>query len=71
MLAERIKEYAAEMGIKQNAVAKAAGISASAMSEAMRGNRRLTAEEYVAICDFLNVPYSKFIDGANAPAAID
>ena len=60
MLAERIKEYVDDHGIMQIAIANAIGMSKVAMSETLNGNRRMTAEEYVAICDFLEVPYSKF-----------
>lgn len=68
MLAERIKEYMDEKGIMQVAVANAIGMSKVAIGETLRGNRRLTAEEYVAICDFLEVPYSKFTDQEEVPA---
>ena len=67
MLAKRIKEYMAEKGIMQVAVANAIGISKVAMSETLKGNRRLTAEEYIAICDFLEVPYSKFTEKEEEP----
>ena len=63
MIAERIAEYINAKGIKQRPIAEAVGMSPVAMSETLRGNRTLTAEEYVGICNFLEVPYSKFVDG--------
>ena len=63
MIAERVKEYVNEKGIKQVAIANAIGISKVAMSETLNGNRTMTAEEYVRICDFLEVPYGKFTGG--------
>jgi len=63
MIAKKIAEYVASKGIKQKALADAVGISPVSMSETLRGNRTLTADEYASICRFLEVPYSKFIDG--------
>lgn len=62
MLAERIKEYMDEKGIKQTTMANALNMSKVSMNATLNGNRTLTAEEYVAICDFLEVPYSKFTE---------
>ena len=63
MIAERIADYVKEKGIKQTVLAKALGIAPQSMGEMLKGKRTLTAEEYVEICDFLEVPYSKFTDG--------
>ena len=63
MIAERIADYVKEKGIKQTTLAKVLGIAPQSMCETLKGNRTLTAEEYVEICDFLEVPYSKFTDG--------
>ena len=63
MIAEKIAEYVVSKGIKQKSIAEAVGMSTVAISETLRGNRTLTAEEYVSICNFLEVPYSKFVDG--------
>lgn len=63
MIAEKIAEYVSAKGIKQKTLADAVGISPVSMSETLRGNRTLTADEYADICKFLEVPYSKFIDG--------
>ncbi len=60
MIAESIKEYVEQKGIKQVAISDATGMSKAAVSQTLNGQRTLTAEEYLAICDFLEVPYSKF-----------
>ncbi len=62
MIADRIKEYVNEKGIKQTAIASATGMSKAAVSETLNGNRTLTAEEFVGICNFLEVPCSKFME---------
>jgi len=64
MIAEQVKSYVTEKGFKQVAIAKGVGMSKVAMSETLAGNRTMTAEEYVRICDFLEVPYDKFAQGA-------
>ena len=62
MIAERIKEYVDEKGIKQIAIANATGMSKVAVSETLNGNRTLTAEELSRICRFLEVPCERFFD---------
>ncbi len=60
MIAERINEYMLEKGLKQTTLASHLGMEKSSMSATLNGKRTLTAEEYVSICDFFEVPYSKF-----------
>lgn len=60
LIAERIKAYVDEKGIKQVAIASAVGMSKVAVSETLNGNRTLTAEEFVRICNFLEVPCERF-----------
>lgn len=62
MIAERIKNYVDEKGIKQIAIANATGMSKVALSETLNGNRTLTAEEMARICRFLDVPCEKFFE---------
>ena len=61
VIVERIKSYIEEKGIKQIAIASATGMSKVAVSETLNGNRTLTAEEFVRICRFLEVPCERFI----------
>ena len=62
MIAERIEAYIDEKGIKRTAISEAIGISPQSLGMSLKGKRKLTAEEYVEICDFLRVPYSEFIE---------
>lgn len=75
MIAELIKEYVDEKGFKQGVIAENIGMSKVAMSETLNCNRKLGADEYVKICDFIEVPYDKFAygayeDGAEAEVAV-
>ena len=63
MIAERVKRHVEERGVKQAAIANAIGISRQSMCLMLAGKRVMSAEEYVKICDFLQVPYDKFITG--------
>ena len=60
LIAERIKAYVDEKGIKQVAIAAAADMSPVALSATLNGNRTLTAEEFAKICKFLDVPCERF-----------
>lgn len=53
MITKRIAKYIKDNGLIQSAIARKAGMTKQAMSDSMRGVRRLTADEYVAICDAL------------------
>lgn len=64
MVVERLAQYIAEKGIKQNAIARAIGISPQAMSETLSGRRTLTADEYRDICLFLEIPFERFMTNA-------
>lgn len=62
MIAEKIKSYIDAKGIKQSAISRGTGINSTSLSLSFSGKRRLTAEEFVLICDFLEVPYGKFVE---------
>jgi len=59
-MGSRIKEYILKAGLKQNAVAERAGISPSVFSAMLNEKRKITVEEYFAICDALNVSIAIF-----------
>lgn len=61
MLGERIKDYILGEGLKLGAVAERVGVPMNTFSTMMNGSRKITAEEYFAICKALNVPLDKFI----------
>ena len=60
MLAEKIRKYISDNGLKFNAVAERTGISIQTFSAMINGNRKITAEEYFLICKALNVPLDTF-----------
>jgi transcriptional regulator with XRE-family HTH domain len=62
MVVDEIAEYVKAKGIKQSVIAEAIGITPQAMSDTLRGERALKAEEFVDICAFLEVPMSKFVN---------
>lgn len=66
MIYELIAAYLQENGFVQASVARKSGMTEQALSDSLRGVRRLTAEEYVAICHTLNVDTGLFDERANA-----
>ena len=68
-LAENIDTYLNEQGIKKKYVAEKSGISENALSLALKGKRRLLADEYVKICQILDVPFDQFVSGADQKAS--
>lgn len=60
MLCERIKKYIEESGFKLTAIAEKVNIPMNTFSAMMNGKRKITAEEYFAICRALNVPLDQF-----------
>lgn len=59
---EKVRAYLNENGLKQNAVAKKAGISDAAFNAILNGKRTLYADDLREICLALNVSPEKFID---------
>jgi len=51
----KIKKYLEEKGIKQGVIAKRINVSDGTFSDMLRGKRKITAEEYLAICEALGV----------------
>lgn len=62
MIYERIAKFVEENGIKQSALADKTGMTKQALSESLRGLRKITAEEYVAICRALKKSPNFFSD---------
>ena len=61
MIGAKIRAYIKENGIKQTFLAKAAGISDSALSDICIHDRKIEVTEYVRICLALNVPLDFFV----------
>ena len=64
MLSEKIKKYIANSGYKINAIAERAGLPANTFSAMINGKRKITAEEYFAICKALGVALDYFTETA-------
>lgn len=65
MVHERIADYLTDKGIKQSFLVRETGMSANAISCTLKGERKLTVEEYAAICNALGVKPSAFFDDGN------
>lgn len=66
MIYERIAAYLQENGLVQASVARKSGMTEQALSDSLRGVRRLTAEEYVSICHTLGVDTGAFDERTKA-----
>lgn len=62
MVYQKIREYLEANGISQAFVAKKVGMTKAAISSSLRGERNLTAEEYLGICHALGVNVDVFDD---------
>lgn len=60
MIQERLTEYINRMGIKQKTLAEKCGMTEMAVSSSMRNERKLTLDEYSAICKFLGLSLDTF-----------
>ncbi|MBO6093742.1 MAG: helix-turn-helix transcriptional regulator [Oscillospiraceae bacterium] len=60
MLCFRIRDYIEKSGLKFGAVADRVGIPPNVFSAMMTGKRKISAEEYFAICKALGVPLEQF-----------
>jgi len=60
MLGIKIREYILDSGMKLSAIAERVNIPMNTFSAMMNGKRKITAEEYFAICKELNVPLEQF-----------
>ena len=71
MIFQAIKQFIDSKGITQASIAKKAGMTKVSLSESLRGNRRLTADEYVRICDALGVSADFFNQGCSPEYLIE
>lgn len=60
MLASKIKQYLDDKGITQAFVSEKTGMKAPILSATLSGKRRLLAEEYINICNALEVSADYF-----------
>lgn len=67
LVRERIAEYLKTKGIKQEHIANKANISPTAMSNLVSGKRNLDVEEYIRICNALEVSCDFFMPETPTP----
>lgn len=52
---ERLSVYVSENGIKQVYIAKKTGLTPDTVSKMLNGSRRILADEFLLICNALNI----------------
>lgn len=62
MVGENIKQYLENKGVTQVFLAEKAKISTGAINQMLNGKRKIIVEEYLAICEALEVPLETFKD---------
>lgn len=53
--------YLENNGITQTYLSERSGMTTNALNLSLKGKRKLTADEYIKICDALKVPYDLFV----------
>lgn len=61
MVRQRIADYLGHKGIKQAFICEKTGMTPQALGAALKRDRKIDIDEYIAICDALNLPYDYFI----------
>lgn len=56
-----IGSYLENNGITQTYLSERSGMTTNALNLSLKGKRKLTADEYIKICDALKVPYDLFL----------
>lgn len=59
-LHEKLKKIVEEKGIKQSYLCEHTGMTADAISRILNSNRKVTAEEFLGICQVLDVDPRQF-----------
>ena len=67
MVRDAISDYLDEKGVTQSHLSKKSGLSPQAICTYLKGGRGLDIEEYIKICDALEVSYEFFME-YNHPA---
>ena len=68
---EVIKSHISDHGIKQNFVAEQAGIPPELFRRSLNGERKIPADEFVAICIVLSLDIKDFIECGASTAKPD
>lgn len=64
MVRQRIADYLESKGIKQTFICEKTGMTPQALGAALKRERKIDIDEYIAICDALDLPYDYFIKKA-------
>lgn len=59
---KNVSEYVKEKGISIRTLSDGSGVSYNPLYSSITGKRKLRADEFLSICDFLEVPPDKFWD---------
>ena len=62
LVQSRIAKYIKEFGIKQTVICEKTGIRIDAMSAMLNGKRKMSADEFEAICKAIQKSPSEFMD---------
>lgn len=62
MIYEQVSQYVKDKGIKQSFICNKTGIEKNALSNILSGDRRMTADEFLLICNALDEPMERFTD---------
>lgn len=62
MVYQRIADYMRSHGVTQAHICRETGLGTNAVSSILKGERKISVEEYIAICDALGVQLDHFRD---------
>lgn len=60
-VAEKMRKYVVEKGLKQSAIAQKANMREDTLSTILNGKRKLTVDEYITLCIAMGVSPMAFI----------
>lgn len=60
----RVIRYVKDMGIKQRFIAQKTGLSESAVSNIFNGNRKMSADEFMKVCQAIGKTPNDFMETA-------
>ena len=59
---ERVREYIVEKDLSQKIIAENMNTSEARLSLMLTGKRRMTVDDYIAICKAISVPPTRFLN---------
>ena len=61
MVHEKMRDYIYTVGLKISVIEERAGLPKKTLSPILHGKRKMSVEEYIAICRAMGVDYSLFM----------